>query len=55
MAEVKTRVEFFGVVKATNRNAGVPDFAVDVWAQVGVVAVECDGVKCRRKAFGGHA
>ena len=54
-AQVEAAVEFFRIVQAANADSAVPHLAVDVWASVGVAAVERDAVKGRGEALGGHA
>ena len=55
VAQVEAAVEHLHVVQRGDAHAGVADLAVDVRAQIGVVAVERDRVEGGGQALGRHA
>ena len=55
VCQVKARVEFFGVVQATNAHSCVANLAVDVRAVGRVVSVQSHRVKRGTQTLGGHA
>jgi hypothetical protein len=52
MREVEARIEFLGIIEAADAHARIAHFAVDVGAQMRVVAVERHTVEGRAEAFG---
>ena len=50
--EIKSAVEYFHIFQCTDTDTGVPDFSINIGADIGIVSIKGDGIKCRGEAFG---
>jgi hypothetical protein len=48
VTEVKTTIELFGIFYSSDAHTAVAYLAVYIRAVIGVLAIECDRVKCSR-------